>query len=114
MPMPIHEGSTLCLYCHAEGIPMPKVFWYFRKRSFINLNHQNSHNNRSYNVNDANYNSNKININDQNINEGNTLILKNISRNFSGIFECIANNSVPPAASRKIKVSIECKKIIIK
>jgi hypothetical protein len=37
------------------------------------------------------------------------LSIKNISRNYSGYFECIANNSVPPAASRKMKVTVECK-----
>ncbi len=45
------------------------------------------------------------------IHEGNTLIIKDVSRTHSGVFECIANNSVPPAASRKIRVSVECKLI---
>lgn len=43
------------------------------------------------------------------IQEGSNLVIENINRSYSGVFECIANNSVPPAASRKIKVSVECK-----
>lgn len=41
------------------------------------------------------------------IHEGDTLVIRNISRHHGGIYECIANNSVLPAASRKIKVSVE-------
>jgi hypothetical protein len=114
-------------------MPAPKVSWYFRKRtgggggtgsSIASAHHnRNQHHQR---INDANSNaaqhaikqqsqhsaasvaSSLLQLADQVIQEGNTLVISNVTRNYSGIFECIANNSVPPAASRKIKVNIEC------
>lgn len=101
-PEPVREGDTLALYCHTEGIPKPKVSWYFRKRS------QQSHHHNSVNDRSAVAQQTNAKTHEQVFQEGDTLIIKNVSRLNSGIFECIANNSVPPAASRKIKVSIEC------
>ena len=105
-PGPVKEGSTLSLYCHAEGVPSPKVSWYFRKRSSSMTNHQTSNHHFNH-IHDKSHKSNE-----HIIHEGNTLIIKDISRTHSGVFECIANNSVPPAASRKIRVSVECRLII--
>lgn len=95
VPVPVKEGHTLQLYCHSEGIPTPVVSWYFRKRPSHHRNHEKS-------------NQALVKPNEQVTHEGDTLIVKNITRAHSGIYECIANNSVPPAASRKIKVSVEC------
>ncbi len=121
-PGPIKEGSTLNLYCHAEGIPPPKVSWYFRKRSSSSLLllQSNVHHSGTRNGHHSNANGEKSSQphhqshggksnSEQIIHEGNNLIIKDISRTHSGVFECIANNSVPPAASRKIRVSVECK-----
>lgn len=108
-PGPVKEGSTLNLYCHSEGIPAPKVTWYFRKRSSqssLSLT-QAHHLNRHTNSEKSSLLHHNGKSNENIINEGSTLIIKDISRVHSGIFECIANNSVPPAASRKIKVSVE-------
>jgi hypothetical protein len=113
----------LHLYCHADGIPTPKVSWYFRKRTGLSV--ASTHHNRNQHQRiDGNSNAASVvqhamkqltqqatsvlPLVDQVIQEGNTLIISNVTRNYSGIFECIANNSVPPAASRKIKVNIEC------
>ena len=103
MPDPVLQGKTLRLYCHAEGIPLPKVSWYFRHQATMKKGnnkraHELVHLKRSYNA--------------QVFQEGSTLVIKDISTSYSGIFECIANNSVQPAASRKIKVNVECKHLI--
>lgn len=108
---PVQEGQSLRLYCHADGIPTPKVTWYFRKKlSSHHSNQQQSqqahHLAHSFDLSQtahlAKYFEHQSIIQDES-----TLIIKNISRAFTGIFECIANNSVPPAASRKIRISVE-------
>lgn len=98
MPAPVLVGETLKLYCHAEGTPTPQVSWYFRQhaRSIEKRNHHRMRHIRTSPVH-------------QIYEDGSTLVIRNISVKYSGIFECIANNSVPPAASRKIKVNVECK-----
>ncbi len=97
-PGTVQEGHTLKLHCHSEGSPTPRVSWYFRRR--VNSHHSHSVHHPSYERQLPKY--------DQIVHEGETLVIHNVSRSYSGIFECLANNSVPPAASRKIKVSVEC------
>lgn len=116
----MREGDTLTLYCHTEGIPKPKVSWFFRKRtssgssghhhsntaandrsSIASVNHQQQHQ-------QTHHSKNGLFVHEQVLQEGDTLVIKNVTRFYSGVFECIANNSVPPAASRKIKLSVEC------
>ncbi len=105
-PSPVAEGDTLMLNCFVDGLPIPKVSWYFRKK--ISNSHVNE-NELIFNY-DNTHTSNEENTPSMiPIQEGNVLTLENIGRNYSGYFECIANNSVPPAASRKMKVSVECK-----
>jgi neurotrimin len=103
MPEPVLVGETLRLYCHAEGMPAPQVSWYFRHLSNAPQSAQKrNHHTRMRHL--------RQSVSDQIFQEGSTLVIKNISTHYSGIFECIANNSVPPAASRKIKVNVECKR----
>lgn len=104
IPSPIKEGDSLSMYCHAEGIPTPKVTWYFREKSTAAKD--SSSVNHHFKRHEKNSKHEK-NADGRVIQVGNTLTLNNISRSYSGIFECIANNSVPPAASRKIKITIE-------
>ena len=125
-PEPIKEYDTLKLYCHADGIPAPKVSWYFRKRATAGHHHAagSDHNGSSQSTrqihsqgsnhhhhaaNNAGNKGGLLTPGDHVIHEGSTLVIRNASRHQSGIYECIANNSVQPAASRKIKVSVECK-----
>ena len=102
-PGPVKEGSKLTLYCHADGIPTPTVLWYFRNKKTIPSHHIGLHNQHTGDRSNHVSRSNELVIQ-----EGNTLTIHNITRAYTGIFECIANNSVPPAASRKIKVIVEC------
>lgn len=102
-PATLSEGETLRLFCHVDGSPIPKVSWYFRKKISSN---------ELTNEQQLIYVDKITNFHDYNnmipIHEGNTLVVENITRNYSGYFECIANNSVLPSASRKIKVTVEC------
>ena len=108
-PNPVVEGDVLTLNCFVDGLPIPKVSWYFRKK--VASSHANE--------NELVFNYDKFSHYLNNgvgsaasmipIQEGNVLIIENVGRNYSGYFECIANNSVPPAASRKMKVTVECK-----
>lgn len=135
-PGPILEGESLTLFCHTEGIPKPKVSWFFRRRassspsgssaaasaasSSHHHHHSNAHDHRaiiaqhsSSSGHHQHFKNGALN-HDQVLQEGDRLVIKNVSRFYSsGVFECIANNSVPPAASRKIRVSVECKAFTI-
>ena len=116
-PEPIVEHDTLKLYCHADGIPTPKVSWYFRKRATaaIGSSAHHSASTRQIHTQGSHHHHHGadhfklLTPGDHVIHEGSTLVIRNVSRHHSGIYECIANNSVQPAASRKIKVSVECK-----
>ena len=42
-------------------------------------------------------------------NIGEVLIVKNLSRhNSDDIYECVADNGVPPAVSRQMRLTVEC------
>jgi hypothetical protein len=96
-PSPIAEGTRLWLHCHFDGLPEPKVSWFYHKRKMYD--EVETHSKRKI----------RKHIHGAVIHEGSSLVIENISRNNSGYFECIANNSVLPAASRKLKVTVECK-----
>jgi hypothetical protein len=98
----VKEGDSLSLYCHTEGIPLPKVSWYYREKTMLN---ENMISNRHFKRHDKTKHE-RI-AEGRFIQEGTTLSLIDISRSNSGIYECVANNSVPPAASRKIKIMVE-------
>ena len=109
-PSPVAEGDTLTLNCFVDGNPIPKVAWYFRKK--IANNHVNE-NELKFNYENSYSSNEEKSPNMIPIEEGNVLTIENIGRNYTGYFECIANNSVQPAASRKMKVSVECKNLFI-
>ena len=102
LPRKIKEGDSLSLYCHAEGYPMPRISWYYREKQMSSTDM----------ISDRYFkrhvkNKNERVIEGRFLQDGTTLSLADLSRSSSGIYECIANNSVPPAASRKIKIMVE-------
>ena len=40
---------------------------------------------------------------------GEMIIIENVTRYCDDIYECVARNGVPPAVSRQIRVTVECK-----
>ena len=42
--------------------------------------------------------------------KGEMIIIQNVSRYCDDIYECVADNGVPPAQSRQMRVTVECKK----
>ena len=40
---------------------------------------------------------------------GEVIIIKNVSRYCDDVYECVADNGVPPAVSRQMRVTVECK-----
>lgn len=42
-------------------------------------------------------------------NKGEMIIISNVSRYCDDIYECVADNGVPPAVSRQMRVTVECK-----
>ena len=40
---------------------------------------------------------------------GNHIVIDEVSRDCNGIYECVADNGIPPAASRVMNLNVECK-----
>jgi hypothetical protein len=100
IPSKLKEGDSLSLYCHAEGIPIPNVSWYYREKPSVDMVSNRHFKRQETTKNDRAAEGRFVQV-------GPTLSLKYLTRSNSGVYECIANNSVPPAASRKIKIMVE-------
>jgi len=37
-----------------------------------------------------------------------TIVIRNVTRHSDDMYECVASNGVPPAAVRRIRVTVEC------
>ncbi|XP_017778664.1 PREDICTED: lachesin-like isoform X2 [Nicrophorus vespilloides] len=81
----IREGSNETLNCRATGSPHPSVKWRRDDNSKITIN-------KTLTVTEW---------------EGENLELTKISRLDMGAYLCIASNGVPPAVSKRIKVSVD-------
>ena len=120
-PSWVREGDSVTLYCHAEGVPTPTISWYFRKRtssssaspaSLVVSPQQRSNNHQQQQQLYAQIpvpRASSVATEQLLVHVGSTLSIANVTRAHSGAYECIANNSVPPAASRKLRLSVECK-----
>jgi len=45
---------------------------------------------------------------------GHKLVLSNITRDSDDVFECHADNGVPPTARKTFQVTVECKRRLLK
>ncbi|CAG5120084.1 unnamed protein product, partial [Candidula unifasciata] len=79
----LEEGHAATLVCHVIGIPTPNVTWYRRHYRTIGALKE------------------RIGL------EGQVLIIHNISRQCDDIYECYADNGVPPAVSKAIRVIVD-------
>ncbi|XP_050414939.1 opioid-binding protein/cell adhesion molecule homolog isoform X2 [Patella vulgata] len=76
------EGRSVSLICNVTGIPRPTVTWY-RKPSSEGQDKE------------------RIGF------KGEELVIHNVTRYCGGIYECLADNNVPPAVKKEIRVDVE-------
>lgn len=84
----ISVGSDLQMQCYANGYPQPTISWRRNKNSLIPINGGVA------------------------IHRGNTLSLKNVTRDDRGTYYCVADNGVSPGARRGISVEVEFKPVV--
>ncbi|CRK97376.1 CLUMA_CG010766, isoform B [Clunio marinus] len=87
----VREGSNITLKCRAHGSPQPTIKWKRDDNSKININ-------KSLSVFEW---------------DAEMLEITRISRLDMGAYLCIAQNSVPPSVSKRIKVSVDCKYLFV-
>lgn len=78
-------GSDVQMNCYANGYPQPTISWRRNKNSLIPINGGVA------------------------IHRGNTLNLKNVTKEDRGTYYCVADNGVSPGARRGISVEVEFK-----
>ncbi|KAL4227279.1 hypothetical protein ACF0H5_012725 [Mactra antiquata] len=85
----VEEGSTVTLWCNANGTPPPSITWY---RHYIYDN------------------TAGIEVIGE---QGETLMIHNISRHCEDIYECVASNNVQPNARQKMNVTVQFKPEVV-
>lgn len=80
--------SDLQMQCYASGYPQPTISWRRNKNSLIPINGGVA------------------------IHRGNTLSLKNVTKEDRGTYYCVADNGVSPGARRSISVEVEFKPLV--
>lgn len=81
-------GSDLQMQCFANGYPQPTISWRRNKNLLIPINGGSA------------------------IYRGNTLSLKNITKEDRGTYYCVADNGVSPGARRAISVEVEFRPVV--
>lgn len=81
-------GADLQMQCYANGYPQPTVSWRRNKNSLIPVNGGVA------------------------IYRGNSLSLKNVTKEDRGTYYCVADNGVSPGARRGISVEVEFKPVV--
>lgn len=81
-------GSDFQMQCYANGYPPPKISWRRNKNSLIPISGGVA------------------------IHRGNTLSLKNVTKEDRGTYYCVADNGVSPGSRRGISVEVEFKPVV--
>lgn len=81
-------GSDIQMQCYANGYPQPTISWRRNKNFLIPINGGVA------------------------IHRGNTLSLKNITKEDRGTYYCVADNGVSPGARRGISVEVEFRPVV--
>lgn len=82
----VNEGATIELVCNATGVPLPVVTWY-KDGNLLKVPDLNNGGEEVTSV-------------------GELLRLNNITRYCDGIYECNAENGVPPISTRRFEVTV--------
>ena len=83
--MVVREGENVTLSCDASGYPLPHIVW------------------RREDGDDIVIQGKKVNII-----EKARLVLEKISRLNMGDYLCVASNGIPPSASNRFSVRVQC------
>lgn len=81
-------GADLQMQCFANGYPQPTISWRRNKNSLIPINGGSA------------------------IYRGNTLTLRNVTKEDRGTYYCVADNGVSPGARRGISLEVEFKPVV--
>ena len=87
--MVVREGDNVTLACDASGYPPPHIVW------------------RREDGDDILLGGKKLNIL-----EGPKLRLEKISRLNMGDYLCVASNGIPPSASNRFSIKVQCKAVL--
>ena len=93
------EGNNIAITCEATGVPLPTIVWTFNGAVLIS--------------------GDNVNITTAAIKNGDvstvteTLTIMNVSRNFTGVYTCSANNSVGSDTSSHIHITVQCKLVMM-
>lgn len=110
----VREGSNITLKCRAHGSPQPTIKWKRDDNSKININKSLSGEENSYQLFNFLWKLIEFSMLSFAVYEWDAEMLEisRISRLDMGAYLCIAQNSVPPSVSKRIKVSVDCKHLI--
>lgn len=81
-------GSDVQMHCYANGYPQPSISWRRNKNALIPINGGAA------------------------IHRGNTLALRNVTKEDRGTYYCVADNGVSPGARRGISVEVEFRPVV--
>ncbi|CAG5130475.1 unnamed protein product, partial [Candidula unifasciata] len=85
----VREGDTVELVCNVTGSPPPTVTWYRTHTGLLEDEEDRGKNRMCIGM------------------EGEVLVIHNVSRYCDDKYQCVANNEVPPAATKEIRVHVE-------
>ena len=87
------EGNNITITCEATGIPLPTILWAFSGRILM-----------SDSVNTTTVNGDVLRVTER-------LTIMNVSREYTGMYTCSANNSVGSDNS-DITITVQCKLLL--
>lgn len=109
--MTVREQSSVTLTCSATGTAPLLVRWRREDGKLININRTHTGITSSF----FNYHSSTYNLFNYLVTEweGTTLEMSKVNRFDMAAYLCIASNGVPPAVSKRIILTVECKSAIL-
>ena len=103
----VREGSNVTLKCRAHGSPQPTIKWKRDDNTKINVNKSLSSKKKFPVISGENLIDFFFLLQVFEL-DAEVLEVSRISRLDMGAYLCIAQNSVPPSVSKRIRVSVDC------